>query len=73
MDMGKLATVAGGLASEDIGYPPAQELTAEVIELRRAIDLLEIAWTRRVAALDSSGVLELEGHTSPTSFLKHRC
>ncbi|HUP15794.1 MAG TPA: hypothetical protein VM848_07070 [Acidimicrobiia bacterium] len=60
---GKLASIAGALAAEDIGYLPAEELAAEVIELRRAVDLLKMAWTRRVALLGERGALNLEGQS----------
>ncbi len=48
-------------------------VAADVVELRRLVDGLEVEWTRRVAHLDRAGRTALDGHPSMTSFLKDRC
>jgi hypothetical protein len=57
------------LRSEDLSDVPPDLLSENVVELRTVLDLLEVEWTRRVAALDP----EVSGHPSATAFLKDRC
>ena len=68
-----LVQVLVGLRSRDLSEVPVDELAAEVVELRRLVDGLEVEWTRRIARLEQSDVIVLEGHTSMTAFLKDRC
>jgi Domain of unknown function (DUF222) len=67
--MGVFGQMIEALRSEDLASVGADGLADVVVELRRDLDLLEVEWTRRVAALDP----ELSGHPSSTAFLKDRC
>ena len=68
-----LSQVLAGLRGQDLSELPVDELVDEVVELRRLVDGLEVEWTRRLAHLEQSDVIGLEGHTSMTAFLKDRC
>ena len=61
------------LRGEDLSGCLVDELAGEVVVLRRLVDGLEVEWTRRIAHLEQSDVVALEGHTSMTAFLKDRC
>jgi hypothetical protein len=67
--VGVLGQVIEALRSEDLTVVPADRLAESVVELRSEIDLLEVEWTRRIAALQP----ELSGHPSSTAYLKDRC
>jgi len=67
--MGALGQVIETLRSEDLAVVPAERLADTVVELRADLDLLELEWTRRVAALHP----QVSGHPSSTAFLKDRC
>ena len=68
-----LFQVLVGLRSQDLSDVYVDELAVEVVELRRLVDGLEVEWTRRLAHLERSDVVALEGRTSLTAFLKDRC
>ena len=68
-----LSRVLSVLRGEDLSEMYVDELAGEVVELRRLVDGLEVEWTRRIAHLEKSDVIALEGHTSVTAFLKDRC
>ena len=68
-----LLQVLAGLRSEDLSDIYVDELADQVVELRRLVDGLEVEWTRRIAHLEKSDVMALEGHSSMTTFLKARC
>ena len=59
--------------SEDLALRPMQALADDLVELRRVMDLLELEWSRRLSAFTSARGHDLEGHSSPTAFLTHRC
>lgn len=61
------------LRAEDLESASPEVLGSDLVELRRRIDWLEVEWARRVAAFDRAQGRDLEGHTSTTAFLKHRC
>jgi hypothetical protein len=68
-----LHQILAGVRGQDLSDLPVDELAGEVVELRRLIDGLEVEWTRRLAHLEQSDAIALEGHTSMTAFLKDRC
>ncbi len=68
-----LGLVIEELRSEDLSSVPVDRLANELVRLREQIDLLEVEWGRRLAAYADGGGIDLEGHTSVTAFLKHRC
>jgi hypothetical protein len=68
-----LFQVLVGLRSQDLSDVHVEDLAGEVVELRRLVDGLEVEWTRRIAHLEQTDVISLEGHTSMTAFLKDRC
>ncbi|MEX0700409.1 MAG: DUF222 domain-containing protein, partial [Acidimicrobiia bacterium] len=69
LSMGVLGQVIEALRSEDLAVVPADRLVDAVVVLRRDLDLLELEWIRRIAAMDPKA----SGHSSPTAFLKDRC
>jgi hypothetical protein len=68
-----LSRVLAGLRGEDLSDVYVEELAAEVVELRRLVDGLEVEWTRRLAHLEQADAISLGGHSSMTAFLKDRC
>jgi hypothetical protein len=68
-----LLQVLNRLRSQDLSDVRVEDLADEVVELRRLVDGLEVEFTRRIAHLEQSDVIALEGHASMTAFLKDRC
>ena len=60
------------LRGESVDLLDGGQLTGQVLELRQALDLLEVEWERRVAELDQRRIVQQEGYTSTTAFLTHR-
>ncbi|HSL27000.1 MAG TPA: DUF222 domain-containing protein [Acidimicrobiia bacterium] len=61
------------LREQDLVSLPIDRLAADLVELRQLLDWLEGEWTRRLAAFSDRDGIDLEGHSSTTAFLKHRC
>ncbi len=61
------------LRGEDLGLRPAGLLAEDLVELEFIIGLLELERARRVAEFEAKCGCEIEGHTSVTAFLRHRC
>lgn len=61
------------LRNADLESSSIEIIAHELVELRRQIDWLEGEWSRRVAFFDHHDGRALEGHSSTTAFLKHRC
>lgn len=69
----ELDAILERLRVEDLDSSRPEDLGLELVDLGRRIDRLEVEWARRVAAFDKVEGRDLEGHTSTTAFLKHRC
>jgi len=61
------------LRAEDLSASSPEQLATTLVALRARLDRLELEWTRRVGAFDHAEGRHLEGHSSTTAFLKHRC
>jgi hypothetical protein len=61
------------LRLEDLDAQSLEALADDLVELRQSIDWLEAEWIRRVAHFDRREGKNLDGHSSTTAFLKHRC
>jgi hypothetical protein len=72
-DLDDLSSILARLRRRDLSEYHVDQVAEDVVELRRLLDGLEVEWTRRVAHLDRSGRLALDGYPSMTSFLKGRC
>jgi len=59
--------------SEDLEERPAVQLAEDLIELERIDGWLQVERARRIAAFEAKRGQDLEGHSSVTAFLKHRC
>jgi hypothetical protein len=61
------------LRAEDLLSMPIEQLADELVAFEDAITWLETERVRRVAAFENRNGIDLEGHSSTTAFLKHRC
>ena len=71
--MSSLRSALEELRSESLGDLSAGQLAADLVELEQIDGWLQVEKARRVAAFESKRGQDLEGHTSVTAFLKHRC
>jgi hypothetical protein len=61
------------LKADDLGQTPTGQLADDLVELRRAAEILEAEWLRRVQVFDSRQGWTLDGSLSLTAWLRHRC
>ncbi|HKX75807.1 MAG TPA: DUF222 domain-containing protein, partial [Acidimicrobiia bacterium] len=59
--------------TEDLDSRDAESLADDLVELELISGQLELERARRVAAFEAKQGQDLEGHSSITAFLKHRC
>ena len=71
--MSSLRSALEELKSESLGDQTAEQLAADLVELEQIEGWLGVEKARRVAAFSAKGGQDLEGHSSVTAFLKHRC
>ena len=71
--MSSLRSAFEELRSESLGDLPAEQLAADLVELEQIDGWLQVEKARRVAVFEIKRGQDLEGHTSVTAFLKHRC
>jgi len=69
----QLGKVIERLRRADLEAMSLEALAGELVSLRQHVDWLEGEWNRRVVAFDHRNGRDLEGHSSTTAFLKHRC
>src|SRR5688572_5123591 len=72
-DLDDLSSILARLRRQDLSNSHFDQVAAEVIELRRVVDGLEVEWNGRVAHLRELGRTGLEGHSSVTAWLKDQC
>jgi hypothetical protein len=53
--------------------PQGHELTADLIELRRGMDMLEVKFSEMAAAFAATDQYDQEGSVSPIQWLRHQC
>ena len=73
LGMDAIRSAVETLREQDLVSLPIDRLAADLVELRQLLDWLEGEWTRRLAAFSDRDGIDLEGHSSTTAFLKHRC
>ncbi len=70
-----MSTLRSGLeelAAEDVRLATDEELEAGLVEIERAVGVLEAERARRVAELARRGTYARDGYLSPTAWLAHR-
>lgn len=59
--------------AEDLTGRSREELGEDLVEIEGVSAWLEAERARRLAAFEDADGLDLQGHSSATAFLKHRC
>jgi hypothetical protein len=71
--VGVLRSVIEEFRSEDVDSLPVERIRDDLVEIELISGWLEAERARRVVAFEKKRGIDLEGHSSVTAFLKHRC
>jgi hypothetical protein len=71
--VGALRSVIEELRAEDVGSLPVEQIADDLIEFELFSGWFEAERARRLAVFENKRGIDIEGHSSVTAFLKHRC
>ncbi|MGH9198269.1 MAG: hypothetical protein ACRD1T_21365 [Acidimicrobiia bacterium] len=71
--MGALRSVIEELRAEDVDSLPVEQIADDLLEFELFSGWFEAERARRLAVFESKRGIDIEGHSSVTAFLKHRC
>jgi hypothetical protein len=71
--VGALRSVIEELRAEDIDSLPVEQIADDLLEFELFSGWFEAERSRRLAVFENKRGIDIEGHSSVTAFLKHRC